>query len=71
MANFKSRFDEATNDQSKYCYPGKDVLINNLGIESQEELDVAERRITTYMLMNLQARPLPAPKNFFYSRILY
>lgn len=65
MANFKSRFDEATNDQSKYCYPGKDVLINNLGIESQEELDVAERRITTYMLMNLQARPLPEPKNFF------
>ena len=65
MANVNSRFDEAMNKQSKYCYPNTDVLINKLGITDQEALDVAERRITTLMLMDLQTTPLPKPKTFF------
>lgn len=43
MANVKSRLDEALTEQSKYCYPNTDVLINKLGITNQEDLDIAER----------------------------
>ena len=65
MANVKSRLDEALTEQSKYCYPNTDVLINKLGITNQEDLDIAERRITTLMLMDLQTTPLPKPGTFF------
>lgn len=44
MVKLKSRYDEAESNQSKYCYPGTDILINKLDIKNQEELDVAERR---------------------------
>ena len=65
MENVKSRLDEALTEQSKYCYPNTDVLINKLGITNQEDLDMAERRITTLMLMDLQTTPLPKPGTFF------
>jgi hypothetical protein len=30
----------------KYCYPGSDVLINKLGIQNAESLDLIERQLT-------------------------
>lgn len=65
MANIKSRLKEAVDTQSKYCYPQTDVLINNLGLKNEEELSVAERRITTLMLMDIQTQQLPNPRVFF------
>ena len=51
---FKSHLDEALEEQSRYCYPGTDVLINNLNITDEEELEVAERSITTLALSAIQ-----------------
>lgn len=65
MFNLKSRIDEASDSQSKYCYPGTDVLMNKLNIKTQEELDIAERRITTLMLATLQSKDIPAPSILF------
>lgn len=65
MVKLKSRYDEAESNQSKYCYPGTDVLINKLDIKNQEELDIAERRITTLMLTELQVASLPKPNKLF------
>ena len=58
----KGRLDEALDRQSKYCYPGTDVLINKLNLQSQEELDIAERRITTFALATIQLRKNPKPQ---------
>lgn len=65
MKNIKSRVDEAMESHSKYCYPNSDVLINKLGIQNQEDLDVAERRITTLMLTSIQVKELPTPSTLF------
>lgn len=65
MFNIKSRYDEVNDPQSKHCYPGTDVLINKLDIKSQEELDIAERRITTLMLAMLQSKEIPKPSILF------
>ncbi len=62
---FKSHLDEALEEQSRYCYPGTDVLINNLNITDEEELEVAERSITTLALSAIQLRKIPAPKKLF------
>ena len=55
----KGRVDEALSTQSRYCYPGTTILINNFDIKTQEELDIAERRITTLMLATLQLKNTP------------
>lgn len=65
MFNIKSRIDEAGDFQSKYCYKDTNVLVNKLGIENQEELDIAERRITTLMLASLQVKDIPTPSTLF------
>lgn len=65
MKSIKSRVEEAQESHSKYCYPGSDVLINKLGIQNQEDLDVAERRITTLMLTAIQVREIPKPSTLF------
>lgn len=52
--HIKSRYEEAMDTQSKYCYPNSDVLINKLNIKNQKDLDVAERRITTLTLTAIQ-----------------
>ncbi len=52
--HIKSRYEEAIDTQSKYCYPNSDVLINKLNIKDQKDLDVAERRITTLTLTTIQ-----------------
>ncbi|MET1249486.1 Fic family protein [Sporolactobacillus sp. STCC-11] len=46
------------NHQSRYCYPGTDVLINKLDIRDQEKLEQAERRLTHVRLTQLQLNPI-------------
>jgi len=44
--------------QSKYCYPGSSVLINNKGIKEQDILDKVEALYTARRLLQLQKKPL-------------
>ena len=55
----KGRIDEALNGQSKFCYPGTDILINNFDIRDQEQLEIAERRITILKLAEIQLNGIP------------
>lgn len=45
-------------EQSKYCYPGSDVLINLPGFKEQKQLDAYERMVTAERLRILGLRPL-------------
>ncbi|CAM3629187.1 cell filamentation protein Fic [Brevibacillus invocatus] len=45
-------------EQSKYCYPNSDVLINKPGFKQQSQLEAFERLVTTERLRLLQLRPL-------------
>lgn len=65
MLKGKSRLDEALTSQSKWCYPGTDVLINKKGIRDQEVLNTVERRISTLMLTQVQMRDLPDVNELF------
>lgn len=44
--------------ESKYCYPGTDILINNAGIKTQEELTDFENTATSQRLTELFKRPV-------------
>ncbi len=57
--------NQTSKTQSIYCYPGSDVLINNLDLTNQEELDVAERRITTLILATMELKDIPSPNKLF------
>lgn len=46
------------NYQSRYCYPGSDVLINNFNAKNQKQLDILEAGYTAKRLMDLQKNPL-------------
>lgn len=61
----KSNIEEALNNQSKYCYPNSDVLINKKNIHDQKTLDVVERGISALMLLDLQARKIPKAFELF------
>lgn len=65
MEKISSRVQEALSFQSKYCYPESDVLINKFDIQDQETLNKVERNITTLMLLDLQTKPIPNPKELF------
>ena len=41
-----------------YCYPDSDVLINKLGVRDQEALSALERRLTMLRIMDLVKTPL-------------
>ncbi|NLM63012.1 MAG: cell filamentation protein Fic [Mollicutes bacterium] len=49
-------FEEILNPQSKYCYPGTDVLINKLDIKNREILERVERDYSTYRLSQIYLR---------------
>lgn len=49
--------------QSKYCYPGTDVLINKLSIMDQERLTIAERGYTLRRMGELLDKPIPGNFN--------
>ena len=45
--------------QSKYCYPGTDVLINKLDIRDLERLEKAERIYTGIRMAQIELKPIP------------
>ena len=45
-------------EQSKYCYPGSEVLINVHGFKDQDQLDAFERMVTAERLRLLYLKPL-------------
>ena len=65
MVEVNSRVNEALSYQSKYCYPESSVLINKYDIQDQRTLDKIERNVTALMLVKLQTKPLPSPKELF------
>ncbi|WP_339279473.1 Fic family protein [Paenibacillus sp. FSL W8-1187] len=48
-----------SSSQSKYCYPGTDVLINIPGFQNQEQLTAFENLVATYANLKLIEKPLP------------
>lgn len=49
----KDNYERMIDTQSKYCYPGTDVLINKAGIMDNETLERVDRLQTTYILSKL------------------
>ena len=45
-------------DDSKYCYPNTDVLINKLDIKDKELLEEADALYSAQRLLELQAEPI-------------
>ncbi len=41
-----------------YCYPGTDVLVNKLGIQDYEKLQVIERKLTMLRILDLIDKPI-------------
>ena len=52
---------------SKYCYPGSDVLINKLDITDKDELFLAEMKLTSARVQKLELNPLKG--NFDFSHL--
>lgn len=50
-----SNYDEY---DKKYCYPGTNVLKNNLNIKNQNELNHAERELTSLRIYELEMHPI-------------
>ncbi len=50
-------------ENSKYCYPGSDVLINIPGLREQKQLDAFERLVTADRLRVLGLRPVKGNYN--------
>jgi cell filamentation protein len=46
------------NQQSKYCYPGTDTLINKYGIKDDKKLEKVETAHTKHRLSELEQNPL-------------
>ena len=47
--------DNIGNEQSGYCYPNTDVLVNKKGIMDAEELENEEKILTVYKLAILNS----------------
>lgn len=50
-------------EESRYCYPGTDVLINIPGLREQKQLDAYERLVTADRLRILALKPLKGSFN--------
>lgn len=59
------RLEECLSEQSKYCYEGTEVLVNNFNIYNQEQLEMVERRISALMLTKIQIEDVPSFKEVF------
>lgn len=55
---------ESLSNQSRYCYPNTDILINKLNIKNSEELDKVEKSLTLLRLTHLQMYGLNIPFSF-------
>lgn len=53
---------EAFSNQSSYCYPNSDVLINKKGIKDEEELKLVEKNIFLLKLVKLQVKGFKSTK---------
>lgn len=49
--------------QSKYCYPGTEVLINNQNIKSQTVLNIFEAEVTRLRISELKINPIKGEFN--------
>lgn len=58
MEENKQMIERLIGTQSKYCYPGTSVLINNADIRNFEELENLDRLQTTYVLSKLYLEPI-------------
>ena len=56
---------------SKYCYPGTDVLINKLNIRNQSELFEAEKKLTFVRLQKLQTEPIRGDFDFEHLKAIH
>lgn len=54
-----------------YCYPDSPVLKNELGIKDEEELDAAEREITSLKIAKLNNKPLDGELDFNYVKRIH
>ena len=59
------RLEECLSNQSKYCYDGTEILVNNFNILNQEQLETVERRISALMLTKIQIQDVPSFKEVF------
>lgn len=50
-------------EESRYCYPGTDILINIPGLMQQKQLDAYERLVTADRLRILALKPLKGSFN--------
>ncbi|MBK5262694.1 MAG: Fic family protein [Peptostreptococcaceae bacterium] len=58
-------------EDSKYCYPQTDVLINKLEIKEPDKFYNAERDITSITILELQENPLPGCFDLKYLRDIH
>lgn len=56
---------------SRYCYPGSDVLINKLNITNAKELMEAEIQLTSIRLQELQENPLRGGYDFEHLKAIH
>lgn len=56
---------------SKYCYPDSDVLINKLGLTDKDELFLAEMKLTSARLQNLELKTLKGDFDFDHLKAIH
>lgn len=69
-----SRINETLSNQSRYCYPNTDILINKLNIKNIDSLEKAEKSLSLLRLTHLQMYGLDIPFKFdvsYYLKIHY
>lgn len=47
--------------QDPYCYPGTDVLINQVGLRDRAQLDTYEAQVVALNLAELSQKPITGP----------
>ena len=56
---------------SKYCYPGTEILINKLNIRDKKELFEAEKELTLIRLKELQREPVQGDFDFNHLKAIH
>ena len=56
---------------SKYCYPGTEVLINKLNIREASDLFQAEKELTYIRLQELQENPITGEFDFSHLKAIH
>ncbi len=66
-----TEYDYEYGSDTKYCYPGTNVLKNKLNIHDYDELSIAERDITSIRIIQLEREPVPETINFEYLKSIH